>query len=43
MDDMNFKNQNETQEKKPNTFWKVLGISVLSFALAVLTIIVINS
>lgn len=43
MDDFNLKEKVENTPKKTSGFWKIFGIAFLSFLLAVLTVVVINS
>ena len=43
MDDMNYKNQPENNEKKSGTFWKNFAIMLLSILLSILTIVVITA
>lgn len=43
MDDRNFQNQNKNNEaNQKNTFWKSFGLVVVAFALATLTVLIIN-
>ncbi len=41
MEDMNFKNKPEAENKKSKTFWRNFGIFFLSFLLAILTVVVV--
>ena len=42
MDNQNFENRLENQEKESGSFWKGLGIFALSLMLAVITVVTIN-
>lgn len=42
MENKDFNNKPEIQETSSNSFFKAFGICVLSFALAVLTVVIIS-